>query len=56
MQPFYRERYGYQPQDFPNAWAASQQVVSLPIYPRMTDRDVDDVVAAVREALEGSRT
>jgi len=54
-QPYYRERYGYQPEDYPRAWAAAQRVLSLPIYPRMTDADVEDVIAAVRISLEDAR-
>lgn len=53
MQPFYRERYGYRGEDLPVAAAAAERVVSLPIYPRMTDADVDYVIGAVRHVLEG---
>jgi len=50
---YYRDRYGYEPGDFPVADEAFQRLVSLPIYPAMSDRDVEDVVAAVRGALGG---
>jgi dTDP-4-amino-4,6-dideoxygalactose transaminase len=49
--PYYRERYGYRPGDFPVTDAAFERLVSLPIYPRMTDGDVDDVVEAVRSTV-----
>jgi perosamine synthetase len=55
VQPFYRDRYGYRPDDFPNALAAADRVVSLPIYPRMTDRDATDVIDAVRGVLAEAR-
>ena len=50
VQPYYRDRYGYRPEDFPNALAAYRQIVSLPIYARMTDADIEDVIAAVHDA------
>jgi dTDP-4-amino-4,6-dideoxygalactose transaminase len=51
---YYRERYGYAPEDFPVADAAFEQLLSLPIYPSMTDEDVCDVVDAVVGAVGGS--
>jgi len=51
MQPFYRERYGYRDRDFPNARAAYEGIVSLPIYPKMTDVDVNYVVSAIKEIV-----
>jgi len=44
---YYRDRYGFRPEDFPVAYGEYRRMVSLPLYPRMTDRDVDDVVEAV---------
>jgi dTDP-4-amino-4,6-dideoxygalactose transaminase len=49
---YYRKKYGYAPGDFPVAFEAYQRIVSLPLYPRMTDRDVDDVIRAVRDVIE----
>lgn len=48
-QPYYRDRYGYEPEDFPVAWREYQREISLPIYSRMSDADVADVIAAVTE-------
>jgi dTDP-4-amino-4,6-dideoxygalactose transaminase len=45
---YYQEKYGWRPEDFPIAHQEFTRTVSLPIYPLMTDEDVDDVVAAVR--------
>lgn len=53
-QPFYRDRYQYTESAFPVAEDAYPRLVSLPIYSRMTDRDVDDVIAAVREVAAGA--
>jgi len=55
LHPFYRDTFGYKPQDFANAAAAYQRIVSLPIYPNMTAADVDDVIAAVRHIVERHR-
>ena len=46
---YYREKYGYRPEDFPVALAASDRSVSLPLHPDLSDEDVADVVAAVRD-------
>jgi dTDP-4-amino-4,6-dideoxygalactose transaminase len=55
IQPYYRDKYGLVPTDYPNAFAAYQRILSLPIYARMSDADVEDVIAAVRDIDEGSR-
>jgi dTDP-4-amino-4,6-dideoxygalactose transaminase/lipopolysaccharide/colanic/teichoic acid biosynthesis glycosyltransferase len=44
---YYRDKYRYRPEDFPVANREYQRVVSLPLSPRMTDQDVDDVIEAV---------
>lgn len=52
---YYRERYRYPEGSFPVADREFERIVSLPLSPRLTDRDVDDVVEAVSEIVEGSR-
>lgn len=47
LHPYYRERFGYKPGDFPVAEAAYERLISLPMFHGMSDRDVEDVVAAV---------
>lgn len=49
---YYREKYRFAPEDFPVALGAYQQMVSLPLSVRMTDQDVDDVIAAVIGILD----
>jgi dTDP-4-amino-4,6-dideoxygalactose transaminase len=51
MHPYYREKYGYQPDAFPVARQVGEAVMSLPIVPQMTQRYAQDVVAAVRKTL-----
>lgn len=47
LHPYYRQTYGYHPQDFPVAYREYHREVSLPIYSKMSDQDVEDVIAAV---------
>ena len=49
LHPYYRETYGYKPDHFPVASREYQREVSLPIYSKMTDDDVQDVIDAVTE-------
>lgn len=51
IQPYWRERYGYKPEDFPVAYDVYRRAVSLPIYPKMTDVDVERVIEAVCSIL-----
>jgi UDP-4-amino-4,6-dideoxy-N-acetyl-beta-L-altrosamine transaminase len=46
LHPFYRERFGTKPGLCPVAEAAYEEILSLPIFPAMTDSDVDDVIKA----------
>jgi dTDP-4-amino-4,6-dideoxygalactose transaminase len=55
LHPFYRRTFGYRPEDFPNAFAAYQRIISLPIYPNMTATDVEDVIGAVTRTIERYR-
>jgi dTDP-4-amino-4,6-dideoxygalactose transaminase len=51
LHPYWRERYGLRPEQFPHSQTAYERMVSLPLYTRMTDADVQRVVEAVRAAL-----
>jgi dTDP-4-amino-4,6-dideoxygalactose transaminase len=55
LHPFYRRTTGYRPEDFPVAMRVYPRVVSLPIYPSMSDGDVADVVDAVRAIVTRHR-
>lgn len=48
-QPLYRDLLGHAAADFPAASAVSQRLFSLPLYPKMGERDVVDVIKAVRK-------
>lgn len=47
LHPYYRDKYNYSPDAFPVAYREYQRMISLPLYPRMSDDDVDDVIEAV---------
>jgi dTDP-4-amino-4,6-dideoxygalactose transaminase len=47
----YRRRFGWNPADYPHAQQIGEQTLSLPLSARLTDDDVGDVIAAVRQAL-----
>jgi len=49
--PYYQERYGWRPEDYPNAMAIGRQTVSLPLSAKLSDEDVEDVIAAVERSL-----
>jgi dTDP-4-amino-4,6-dideoxygalactose transaminase len=51
LHPYYRDRYGWAPGDFPVAWREYQRMLSLPLHPGLTDGDVADVVEAVRDVV-----
>ncbi|MCU1464283.1 MAG: UDP-4-amino-4-deoxy-L-arabinose--oxoglutarate aminotransferase [Actinomycetia bacterium] len=52
---YYRDRYGYAPDDLPVAWREYQRLVSLPIYPQLHDDDVEDVINAVLDVVACNR-
>lgn len=45
--PYYQNTFGWKPGDYPNAMRIGRQTVSLPLSPRLTDDDIDDVINAV---------
>ncbi len=51
IQPFYRDKYGYRPDDLPTANREWRRLISLPLSPGLTDGDVGDVIEAVRDVL-----
>jgi dTDP-4-amino-4,6-dideoxygalactose transaminase len=55
LHPYYRDAFGYRPADFPNATAAAARILSLPLYPRLTDADLQRVIDAVRSIVRRHR-
>jgi perosamine synthetase len=48
---YYRERFGYRGGEYPIAESASESLVTLPLFPGLTDADVSDVVTAVAKVV-----
>ncbi|MEW5995006.1 MAG: UDP-4-amino-4,6-dideoxy-N-acetyl-beta-L-altrosamine transaminase [Candidatus Zixiibacteriota bacterium] len=51
LQPYYRSRYGTAPGDFPQAEKYYAKALSLPMYPDLTEHDIERVVGALKKAL-----
>jgi dTDP-4-amino-4,6-dideoxygalactose transaminase len=49
--PYYQDTFGWKPEDYPEAMRIGRQTVSLPLSAALTDRDIDDVIAAVQEIV-----
>ena len=54
--PYWKERYALKAEDFPHSQHAYERMLSLPIYTRMSDADVQRVVAALWRALGPAHT
>lgn len=50
--PYYRERWGYVPEQFPNAAWIGDRTVSLPLSPKLSDAEVERVISAVQQLLK----
>jgi UDP-4-amino-4,6-dideoxy-N-acetyl-beta-L-altrosamine transaminase len=51
LHPYYRGRFGYRGGEYPVAEAAYGQIISLPMFHGMTDKDIQDVIAAVEKVF-----
>jgi len=51
LHPYYKEKYGFKGDDFPIAESLYNNEISLPIYPKMEDKDVEDVISAVKKII-----
>ena len=52
---WYREHMPVADQELPNASYASERILSLPLFPKMTDDDAVDVVEAVKDVIRQHR-
>ena len=55
LHPYYRDKYGFAPDDFPVAHDAYRRLISLPLNSGMQDEDVAHVIEAVRGVLASAR-
>ncbi len=52
VHPYYAQKYGFKPDDFPIAYSNYLRLVSLPLHPGLSDSDIDDVIEAVVDVAE----
>jgi len=52
IQPYWRDRYHFKAEDFPQAYSAYEGAVSLPLYPRMTEAEQQRVIDVARRLLQ----
>jgi len=52
FQPFYQEKYKYKKGDFPVTEKVYEGILSLPLFPNMEERDIRDVVEAIKDAIQ----
>lgn len=55
LHPYYSQTYGYRRGDFPNAEDAFSRCMSLPIFPSMTDAEVERVAQTVKQIVSDFR-
>lgn len=55
VHPFYRDRFGYRPEQFPNADFLSHRTLSIPFSTRLSEEDILDVIDGVRKVLRRAR-
>jgi dTDP-4-amino-4,6-dideoxygalactose transaminase len=48
---YYASRFGWKPEDYPEAHFVSERIVSLPFFPELSEEDQEDAVEAVRAVL-----
>ena len=53
LHPYYRRRFGTRPGEFPEAERYYRGAISIPLYPRLADDEVEHVVSVVRDVLCG---
>jgi dTDP-4-amino-4,6-dideoxygalactose transaminase len=53
--PYYRDMFGYRPEDFPVSHREYLREISLPIYSKMSDDDIQDVIDAVLDIVVSNR-
>lgn len=52
--PYYQQTFGWRGEDYPHALKIGRETVSLPLSPRLSDADVDDVIVAVGKLAGGA--
>jgi len=53
LQPYYMDKFGYKAGDYPAAEGYYSKTLSLPLYPRMTDKEIEGVLSGIKICLGG---
>lgn len=53
--PYYQSKFRYSPKEFPNSESIYNRSISLPIYPKMTETDVNYVIQAVKHIVSTNK-
>jgi dTDP-4-amino-4,6-dideoxygalactose transaminase len=56
LQPYFRERFGIPDEALPHTTRAHHQALTLPLYPQLTEDDMDAIADALRLSIEESPT
>ena len=51
LHPFYQREFGYKKGDYPRAERYYERTITLPIFPKMTEKDIKDVIKAVEKVV-----
>jgi dTDP-4-amino-4,6-dideoxygalactose transaminase len=51
---FFRKTFGFRPEDFPNANRIGESTITLPLYPKLTDSEVEYVIESVKHILRAA--
>jgi len=55
MHPYYRQTYGYKPEDLPLAARLYPEIISLPLYPDLKDTELDYVCNTIKQLIADNR-
>lgn len=55
LHPFYQKKFGYKLGDFPIAENYYKRAITLPLFPKMTNKDIEMVIRAVKKVIDSCR-
>ena len=55
MHSFYKKKYGYKSNDYPNAHLLAKTVISLPLYPTLQDKQINFVINNINSLWESNK-
>jgi dTDP-4-amino-4,6-dideoxygalactose transaminase len=50
--PYYKKTYHWKPEEYPHSFKYGRETVSIPLSPKLTDEDADDVISAIKEIIK----